>query len=479
MKNLYDIIEGLLDDEDDLVNDNKDFAKAWIEDNCTGKYKVMYLKDGTLKLSSGKLVIKGYKEANFPPYINFSSIVGDIVIEKCPNLTSIAGLIKDPEYMTMKGSLTIGNCPKFISLEGLPHILDGDFTLVGNTSLKNLEHAPEMVFGDITFMKNGKRFKEKDVQNYIKYSRRLDCSLDDEEVMESLVNEALNEPHLLKLAKTLREIGMSFATYVADEIGYHLAWDDVDSSHVDTYNTSDATQLKLGMREVRNICADKYRSIAIGEANGEYQYVLLPGKRILNIGYKNRPYREQTSYIANYFESCDKIVIINLPSELSKFEKHIKRVNNREGVYEPGNEIQYRNIARANIKRYKEIIAQNKANKDKGYEEISKIIENCLQRYMKATMAVNKNPDKYADSYYSLATMNEIITGRETYGRGGTYGQDGIMTCYERYNESRVRIFKKSEYSNKDYYMQNVKAYEKKIKALADRLEGYFKQFGV
>ena len=102
-----------------------------------------------------------------------------------------------------------------------------------------------MVFGDITFMKNGKRFKEKDVQNYIKYSRRLDCSLDDEEVMESLVNEALNEPHLLKLAKTLREIGMSFATYVANEIGYHLAWDDVDSSHVDTYNTSDATQLKL------------------------------------------------------------------------------------------------------------------------------------------------------------------------------------------------------------------------------------------
>ena len=51
MKNLYDIIEGLLDDEDDLVNDNKDFTKTWIEDNCTGKYKVMYLKDGTLKLT--------------------------------------------------------------------------------------------------------------------------------------------------------------------------------------------------------------------------------------------------------------------------------------------------------------------------------------------------------------------------------------------------------------------------------------------
>lgn len=479
MKNLYDIIEGLLDDEDDLVDDNKDFTKAWIEGNCTGKHKVMYLKDGTLKLSSGKLVIKGYKDANFPSYINFSSINGDIVIEKCPNLTSIAGLIKDPEYMTMKGSLSIGNCPKFISLKGLPHILDGDFTLVGNTSLKNLEHAPEMVFGDITFMKNGKRFKEKDVQNYIKYSRRLDCSLDDEGVMESLVNETLNEPHLLKLAKTLREIGMSFATYVVNVIRFHIAWDDVDSSYVDTYDTSDATQLKLGIREVRNLCADKFRGIAIGVKSGEYQYVLLPGKKILNLEYRNMPYREQTTYIADYFQNCDKIIIINLPAELNTFDKHIKRVNNREGVIEPGNEMQYRKIARENIKRYKEIIAQNKANKDKSYEEVSKIIETCLQRYMKATMAVNKNPDKYADSYYDLATMNEIISGRETYGRGGTYGQDGIMTCYERYNESRVRIFKKSEYSNKDYYMQNVKAYEKKIKALADKLEDYFKQFGV
>ena len=479
MKNLYDIIEGLLDDEDDLVNDNKDFAKAWIEDNCTGKYKVMYLKDGTLKLSSGKLIIKGYKEANFPPYINFSSIVGDIVIEKCPNLTSVAGFIKDPEYMTMKGSLSIGNCPKFISLEGLPHILDGNFTLVGNTSLKNLEHAPEMVFGDITFMKNGKRFKEKDVQNYIKYSRRLDCSLDDEKVMESLVNEALNEPHLLKLAKSLREIGASFANYIVSEIGLHLAWDEVDSSHVDVYDTSDTAQLKSGMREIRNICAGKFRGMAIGEVAGKYQYVLLPGKKIFNMGYKNRPYHEQTTYITDYFESSDKIIIINLPEEIRAFNKHIERVNNREGVIEPGNEMQYRNIARANIKRYKEIIAQNKANKDKGYEEISKIIETCLQRYMKATMVVNKNPDKYADSYYSLATMNEIISGRETYSRAGTYGQDGIMTCYERYNESRVRIFKKSEYSNKDYYMQNVKAYENKIKALANKLESYFKQFGV
>ena len=479
MKNLYDIIEGLLDDEDDLVDDNKDFAKAWIEDNCTGKYKVMYLKDGTLKLSSGKLIIKGYKEVNFPTYINFSSITGDIVIEKCPNLTSITGLIKDPEYMTMKGSLSIGNCPKFISLEGLPHILDGDFTLIGNTSLKNLEHAPEMVFGDITFMKNGKRFKEKDVQNYIKYSRRLDCSLDDEEVMESLVNEALNEPHLLKLAKTLREMGMSFAQHVVNIVGSYLAWDDVDSSHVDIYDISYDTQLKSGMREVRNICAGKFRGMAIGETAGKYQYVLLPGKIILNMESKKLPYREQTSYIADYFQHCDKIIIINLPEEIRVFNKHIERVNNRAGVIEPGNEIQYRNIARENIKRYKDIIAQNKANKDKGYEEISKIIETCLQRYMKATMVVNKNPDKYADSYYSLATMNEIISGRETYGRAGTYGQDGIMICYERYNESRVRVFKKSEYSNKDYYMQNVKAYEKKIKELADKLESYFKQFGV
>ena len=97
MKNLYDIIEGILDDEDDLVDDNKFYAKKWVEDNCTGRFNIMYLKDGTLKLSSGKLVIKNYKEKTIPADIVFSAINGSIVIEKCPKLTSLNGMIKELE----------------------------------------------------------------------------------------------------------------------------------------------------------------------------------------------------------------------------------------------------------------------------------------------------------------------------------------------------------------------------------------------
>lgn len=482
MKNLRDLCESILDDEEDLLaNGDLQMAKKWIGENCTGQYKVMYLKDGTLKLSSGKMIIKGYKEANFPAHVKFSSINGNIVIEKCPNLVSIAGLLVD-EYVKIKGSLSISNCPKLITLKGCPIILDGSLTLVGNTSLKSLEGAPEDVFGTITLMKNGKKFKEKDINNYIKYSRRIDCSLENEEVMEGLVNEALNEPHLLKLAKVLRKNNMSFSDYIVRHIGRY-AFDEIDSSHVDIYDMVDKKQSGEGMRRLRNLCSGKFIGIAIGVINNEYEIVLIPQKNLISIDHQNIR-RESSTYIASCFESCDEIIIIEIPrEELSTWVKRTNRANNLQGVYKPGDKWDYHEIARSNIKRYKEIIAQNKANKDNGHEKISKLVEECLQRYMKATMIVHKNPDKYADSYYSLSIMNDKISDRAGYDRGKTYGANGIMYYYEQYNTSRVNLFKPANSSfgapNKDYHMKNLKDCESKIIEIAESLEKYFKEFGV
>lgn len=477
------INESILDDEDDLIRDfDKHLAKNWVEDNCTGTYKVIYLKDGTLKLSSGKLIIKGYKEDSFPPYINFSAINGDIVIEKCPNIYSIEGLIKDPEFMTMKGSLSIGNCPKFNTLKGFPHILDGSMTLVGNQSLKSLEDAPEMVFGNVTMMKNGKKFKEEAISRYIKYSRRIDCSLEDESILESLVNEALNEPHLLKLAKVLREKEGSFADNINKWMG-NIAYDEIDASNVDIYNTADKTQKTRGLSAVRNLCADKYTGMIIGVTNGEYKCVLLPNKRILYINKYISLKQHQTTDIVLYFEMCDEIVVINIPNDLSTTSKIRDRHISRQGMIKPGDEHQYREIARENLKRYKEIIAKNKASKDKTYEKISAMVEKTLQRYVKATMQLHKNPDKYADSIFILSALNDAISGRQQYSAGKISGSDGIMVYYEHFNEAYAKIYRINNNSyitvNKDHYLQVMKDYADAIERKINHLESYFQRFGV
>lgn len=481
MKNLYDIIEGILDDEDDLVDDNKFYAKKWVEDNCTGRFNIMYLKDGTLKLSSGKLVIKNYKEKTIPADIVFSAINGSIVIEKCPKLTSLNGMIKEPEFMTMKGSLSIGNCPKFNTLEGLPHIIDGDFTLIGNPSLKSLEFAPEMVFGSISLMKNGKRFKEDVVNSYIKYSRRIDCSFEEsDEILESVVNEALNEPHLLKLAKTLRDNGLSFANYVTVPQGYY-AYDEVDASNVEVYNMVDKKQKSYAITDIRNICSDRLTGMAIGVKNNQYKCVLFRGKQFLWIESYGRVQEEPTTYIVQSFEGCDEIIIIELGNELRSYQKHGDRVKSREGMIRPGDESQYRDIARANIRRYKEIIAQNKMNKDKTYEEITNLVNKALQSYLKAATLLHKDPVKYADSIYSLQVAGDYINGRASYDRGKTYGKNGIMYFYEHYNRSYAQMHKQSTAFgvDKDYYYKNLKSCETQIRELCKKFENYLKQAGL
>ena len=87
MKNLY---ESLLDDFEEISkSQDKEIISKWCEENLSGKYNAVILKNNSIKLR-GDVLIKNYKESTFPYPI--STMNGNLAIEKCPNITSLDGI---------------------------------------------------------------------------------------------------------------------------------------------------------------------------------------------------------------------------------------------------------------------------------------------------------------------------------------------------------------------------------------------------
>ena len=201
------IVESLLDDTDELVSKiDSHLLKDWVEKyvKCSGK--VQYLKNGSVKFG-GDVLIKGFDGESFPHFFKVASVNGDFKIEKCLNLKNIEGLFID--YVTIKGEYVVANCPKLESLVGGPFAVEHNMSITSNPSLKSLEGCPVSVWRKVYVMKNGKKFNKEYIKSFISIKLDFDifCSSEDEEanIVESeVVNEALNEPHLLQLAKQLK-----------------------------------------------------------------------------------------------------------------------------------------------------------------------------------------------------------------------------------------------------------------------------------
>lgn len=210
MKHINDILkESLLDDDLESSVDGQ-MLSEWMKENLSGKYKVVPLKDGTLKFW-GEVMIKNYNGEAFPDNFVISFMQGDFKIEKCPNLKNIHGLFKP--YTEVDGDYVISNCAKLESVDGGPMTVKGTLSFTSNSSLKSLEGMPQFVYETIYIMKNGKKFSQKHIESYTHLPKRIVCSLE-EELNETVVNEALNEPHLLELIKQLKANGRRVKSYI-------------------------------------------------------------------------------------------------------------------------------------------------------------------------------------------------------------------------------------------------------------------------
>lgn len=468
MKNLF---ESILDDFENLEkSQDKELVGEWFKENVKGKYKIVVLKNNTVKVW-GDILIKDYKEDNFPFTISFMS--GNVSIEKCPNITSISGLFTD--LMTIEGSLTINNCPKLTSLEGCPMIVHGALSLTGNSSLKSLEGAPEIVHGTTYVMKNGKRFSKEQVEKHIKMPRRIVCSIEDEDVLvEGLVNEALNEPHLLELVDRMKACKMDIKSLLFNWLT--IEWDMIDSSNVTEYDKVDNKVLTI----CRNILSGRGDRgiILLRNPQDEYQYIISYRKDMLVIRdqSQNRWYNGwidgTTTELIEYIKKADSIVVITWDSDAMyrRDKKRISRGEARLGMVLNTPDY-YEQVARENRERYKKLLAQIRANgSDKEFEKIDKDIDDILTKVMQLTRDLRKNfkPNNTGTSYHfdisKIEELNKQIYDQRQWNssrHGGGYysGEHGLLVLYNYYTTYTLKVKNNGD----NYYEREAKNYKAQL----------------
>jgi hypothetical protein len=462
---MISLFESLLDDFEDMeVSQDKEMIKQWCEDNLKGNYKLVVLKNGHIKLR-GDVLIKDYKDDNFPYQISVMN--GNLSIEKCPNITSLNGLFVD--FISIDGNFSINNCEKLTSLEGGPLTVKGTLSITGNKSLKSIEGAPDLVFGNLYIMKNGKKFSVDKLKEKYKVARRIVCSIEDDEelINEEIINEALNEPHLLELVDQLKKSKKNPTDVLFRH--FDIEWDLIDSSNVQEFTRIDAK----AKTKIRNTIAgrDDVRGIILlwDDHKQMYTNIISDRKKILsldnNLIYSRGSFirsggkwlETTTTELMNYVDNADSAIIINWTNaELdSKFRKRIDRRKSREGMVHNTPEY-YEEVARENIERYKKIIAQNKAaNKNKDFDQIDKDVETIVQAAFKYAQNIRKNykpnPNNPHNHYFETSKIENIMdeiydkkvwvgyNNKSVSHNNGYKGSEGLLSLYDQYMRSYIR----------------------------------------
>lgn len=472
MKHLQNIIsESILDIENNFDNVDKLIIKRWVEEHVKCNGNIQYLKNGSIKFG-GDVIIKGFDGDSIPNYITIANVNGDFKIEKCPNLIKLENLFA--EYAEVKGEYVVANCPKLESLIGGPYKVGQNMSITSNPSLKSLEGCPMFVYDKVYIMKNGKHFKKEYIKSFItiKLEQDIFCGFDDEEanVVESeTINEALNEPHLLQLAKQLKEkpvlrghnIGSNFNAIFGHHTGesrnkpgrntrFEVPLDQLDSSNVKEYNKIDDKVDKairsvisksgaMGMVLCKNFDGEyifafnhhkQYHLLSLNWGN-KYQWHTPVGARE---GWFALDYTQVMNMIHQYADSC---VIVTWGNE--EWNEYIRKRSNRstarQGMIENTPE-QNEKIAQENRNRYKamanKIRAERKSNE---FNELDQEVENIVNDVLKICREARRNPDKWKS--YEISELNKMIYGeyQSNFSNGKLYvlSLDGVLVLYNKF----------------------------------------------
>ena len=468
MKDLFDSIkESLLDDTDDFLdNMDKVVGGAWFEKNAHGNFKIKNKKSSIGCTIVGDIIFNKYDGEEIPVSV-WSVQKGSVYFIDCPNLKSVRGFFGERPG-SLEGGLYIENCPNLENLDGCPSIVD-DFSCIGNKKIKSLEGAPKHVFGNCYIMKNGKKFSEEYIRSLIEVTDRIDCS---EETEEANITEALTEPHLLKLAEYIKSQKSSFRRLFGDESG--VALDKITSKDVQTFRYP--KNIEDGVKAANQIISGRaYGFIVLLNKQNEFS-ALIYGKHYINLysGYDfGRRRGSKSTELIDMCKKAGEIMVFRMSEAFRTEDLRIDRRRSREGMIE-NNEDQNRKIARENIERYKKIVAKNRANRDKDFEEIDKQVEDIIMRVLKASQISHRDPSKI--SYLQVQRFNEWIYDDIKYYNHQQYSKTGLLRLYNKFTDYFHSVKKGNAY---DFQIDGLKKIKDQLLNTIKEIDEELKLFGL
>lgn len=531
-QNIVALSEGMFDmeGEDRLAKGvAKDSTKMFL-DTCKGTFTPVYFKDGSCRIN-GKLILSNLTTDKI--YLNIKDFHGKLIIENCSKLDTLEGSFLE-KMAVFDGSITINQCPALTSVKGLPSLVKGDLSITNCKKLKSCEGI-DTVFGNIYWQGNGKKYTEDQLKEKVHVIKKVFCGEDEVEadVVEGLVSEAFNNQWLQRLAAQFKKypykeyswrddepnkyntVDKVFKEYGRVSAMYGRLLNKITNDDIDVYDMSDE-------KDKKDLAKAFYDAYSSGNDNGADLFLVYKEDLGEFIGGFGRTYRargqqnvgmswiyfpnkergagrmgegtwytktEAKSKLLDYGNGYTIVVINSGKTTGTSWSDRSKIMSDRQesqqGVINPGDEEQYKKIAAANLKRYKDLVAQIKMNRKKedtaGYDKIIDDYEKINTRIIKLTRMIAKDPKSF--SKYDVTKFFEWIRDEKRYNSNYKpwtknpgvqyYGQNGLNYVFKCFMDAYMMCFGsggyKSEPDESDYKsLENATTAMKKVIELAD-----------
>lgn len=514
LSNMYlsDLSEGLLDDiEDNLTAgddymDNEMFSKWAAGDHKLFKTRTGYVLRGNFKIT-------GIDKYNGP---KIKTVQGNLAISKT-GLTTLEGLFNvDTE---IKGSLTIEDNDKLISLSGCPLIVTGSLTITGNKSLKDIDYSPT-VYINAYVSKNGKKFKKDDLTKKMQVYKHIFCAMDDEFVIESeSINEAFKAPELIRIADSIKKASDGSKDrsqrVTMRDISISVPWDKLDSSNITEISTDDNECYKM----VRKLTSNKIENgiMAMIDEEGDVYAIAsgFYGKTISVLQLKTRwgdvsdavswdRHRnkldkwsaklelrptELIDYVSGKgwgHPKFDSVMFVVWGKDETRMNAELQWARNASKygalAFQRGHERSndnitpkyiryYQSIAEENRERYKKLLTQIKAQKavlTNSFMTLKARLDSAFNRYTNLLAKVLQNPSKYES--YDINWLNDKFHSTHKRDKWTTV-ETGLFRQLEVYMSYIIDASKGSTGYNTRDVQQTIQDCESRISRSLDEVE--------
>jgi len=539
-QNIISLSEGMFDMEggDRLEKAvAKDSTKMFL-DTCKGSFTPVYFKDGSCRIN-GKLIISGVESEQL--YVNIKDFHGKLIIENCPSLTTLQDSFLS-KMAVFDGSVTINACPSLTSVIGLPGLIKGDLSITNCKKLKSIDGI-DTVFGNVYWQGNGKKYTEEQLKDRIHVIKKIFCGEDEIEanVEEGLVAEAFNNPWLQRLATQFKKYPYKEYSWKDDEPNSYNKVNDIFKSYgrvsamygrllnkitnddIDVYDMSDEKDKKAVAKAFWDAYSAENDNGAdlflvykedLGEFVGGFGRTCKPrGSQNVGMSWIYFPNKERgagrmgegtwytkteaKSKLLDYGNGYTIVVINSGKTTGTSWSDKSKIMRDRQeaqrGVINPGDVEQYKAIAAANLKRYKDAVAQIKLDRKKkdeasGYDKIIDDYEQINVRVIKLTRAIAKDPKLY--KRYEISSFFEWVRDQKrsnpnykpwTRNPGSAfYGENGLNYVFKVFMDAYMTCFGNSYKSEPDEYdyksLESATAAMRKVLEIANEK---LKSFGV
>lgn len=223
---------------------------------------------------------------------------------------------------------------------------------------------------------------------------------------------------------------------------------------------------KAAEKKVRLVIkSDVHDIVFLRNKSGDFEYFINPWGGVYNIltGQKegtrsSRKFIDLKQYEKMTYLVNRDIYYLHITNELDNRSLKRERFNNKYGIINSRDEWCLSKIAEENRKRYKDIIAKNKAQKMAEDDNISQDINDLTAEVLEIAKTVNNDMVKYAPLFSEISELLSLLYTKNT-----SSGIDGLLYSYNKYLYNKKECLTNKSTQFISMYQEDMELHKKNI----------------